>query len=173
MTNPSASTPETGGRSLKMSVIVGLLLGGAFLASILIYPAAFMVLAALAAGSGAWELSTALRIKGWHVPRIPITVGSVLIMPLTYFYGSRGQWLAALLTVASLILWRVAQLIWDPAARNRSAKETISDFAASAFVVIYLPLMTSFAILLLKHFPHGQGWVVTYITAVSMIDTFG
>jgi phosphatidate cytidylyltransferase len=173
MTNPSVATPETGGRSLKMSVIVGLLLGGAFLASILIYPPAFMVLAALAAGSGAWELSTAMRIKGWHVPRIPITVGSVLIMPMTFFFGSEGQWLDALITVAALILWRVAQLIWDPAARNRTASETVSDFAASAFVVIYLPLMTSFGILLLKHTPHGQGWVVTYITTVSMIDTFG
>lgn len=173
MTTPPATKPEAGGRSLKMSVIVGLLLGGAFLASILIVPPAFMVLAALAAGSGAWELSTALRIKGWHVPRIPITVGSVIIMPVTYFFGSEGQWLAALITVASLILWRVAQLVWDPAARTRSFRETVSDFAASAFVVIYLPLMTSFAILLLTHHKHGQGWVVTYITTVAMIDTFG
>jgi phosphatidate cytidylyltransferase len=165
--------PEAGGRSLKKSVTVGLLLGAVFLASILIYPPAFMVLAAVAAGSGAWELSTALRTKGWHVPRIPITVGSVLLMPLTYFAGQYGQWLGALTIVASLILWRIAQLIWDPNARNRSALQTISDFGASAFVVIYLPLMTSFAVLLLRHHPHGQGWVVTYITAVAMIDTFG
>jgi len=173
MSNPATAKPESGGRSLKMSVIVGLLLGAVFLGSILIYPPAFMVLAAVAAGSGAWELCTALRIKGWHVPRIPITLGSVILMPVTYFLGSEGQWLGALITVASLILWRVAQLVWDPAARNRSFTETISDFAASAFVVIYLPLMTSFAVLLLRHHPHGQGWVVTYITTVAMIDTFG
>lgn len=169
----SSTAPETGGRSLKMSVIVGLLLGGLFLSSILIYPPAFMVLAALAAGSGAWELSTALRTKGWHVPRIPITIGGVLLMPVTYFFGARGQWLGALFIVASLILWRTAQLIWDPAARNRSKRETIQDFAASAFVVIYLPLMTSFTMLILNHRPHGQGWVVTYVTTVAMIDTFG
>jgi phosphatidate cytidylyltransferase len=158
---------------LKKSVTVGLLLGAVFLASILILPQAFMVLAAVAAGSGAWELCTALRIKGWHVPRIPITIGSIVLMPVTYFMGSRGQWLGALIIVASVILWRVAQLSWDPAARNRSFKQTVSDFGASAFVVIYLPLMTSFAVLLLHHEKHGQGWVVTYITTVSMIDTFG
>ena len=167
------ATAEPGGRSLKKSVTVGLLLGAVFLASILIYPPAFMVLAAIAAGSGAWELSTALRTKGWHVPRIPITVGSVLLMPVTFFYGPTGQWLGALIIVASLILWRIAQLLWDPQARNRSARETVSDFGAAAFVVIYLPLMTSFAMLLLRHQPHGQGWVVTYVTTVAMIDTFG
>jgi phosphatidate cytidylyltransferase len=172
MSAPSVPT-ETGGRSLKKSVTVGLLLGAVFLASILILPQAFMVLAAVAAGSGAWELCTALRIKGWHVPRIPITIGSIVLMPVTYFMGSRGQWLGALIIVASVILWRVAQLSWDPAARNRTFKQTVSDFGASAFVVIYLPLMTSFAVLLLHHEKHGQGWVVTYITTVSMIDTFG
>jgi len=172
MSAPSVPA-ETGGRSLKKSVTVGLLLGAVFLASILILPQAFMVLAAVAAGSGAWELCTALRIKGWHVPRIPITIGSIVLMPVTYFMGSRGQWLGALIIVASVILWRVAQLSWDPAARNRSFKQTVSDFGASAFVVIYLPLMTSFAVLLLHHEKHGQGWVVTYITTVSMIDTFG
>ena len=172
MSAPSVPA-ETGGRSLKKSVTVGLLLGAVFLASILILPQAFMVLAAVAAGSGAWELCTALRIKGWHVPRIPITIGSIVLMPVTYFMGSRGQWLGALIIVASVILWRVAQLSWDPAARNRTFKQTVSDFGASAFVVIYLPLMTSFAVLLLHHEKHGQGWVVTYITTVSMIDTFG
>ena len=172
MTTPAA-TPESGGRSLKKSVIVGLLLGAVFLTSILIYPPAFMVVAAAAAGAGAWELSTALRSKGWHVPRIPITIGSALIMPVTFFGGPEYQWLCALATVASLILWRIAQIIWDKAARSRTALETVSDFAASAFVVIYLPLMTSFSMLILNKPEHGQGWVVTYVTTVAMIDTFG
>jgi len=52
MSAPSVPA-ETGGRSLKKSVTVGLLLGAVFLASILILPQAFMVLAAVAAGSGA------------------------------------------------------------------------------------------------------------------------
>ena len=172
MTVPAAS-PEPGGRSLKKSVIVGLLLGAAFLASILIYPPAFMVLAAVAAGSGAWELSSALRTQGWHVPRIPVTVGSVIIMPVTFFGGPVAQWLCALSTVASLILWRIFQVLWDKAARGRTFRQTLLDFGASAFVVIYLPLMTSFAVLILHMPKHGQGWVVTYVTTVAMIDTFG
>jgi len=169
----NAKATETGGRSLKNSVLVGLALGGAFLASILIFPPLFMILAALAAGAGAWELSTALRTKGWRVPRIPAVVGSVLIMPVTYFGGATWQWLCALATVASLMVWRLIEIFYEGKTDARGFKQAIQDFAASAFLVIYLPLMTSFAVLLLAWQDHGQGWVVTYITTVAFIDTFG
>ena len=168
-----AHPAESGGRSLKKSVVVGLLLGGAFLASILIYPPVFMALAALAAGAGAWELSTALRTKGWRVPRIPAVVGSVLIMPVTYFAGATWQWFCALATVTALMLWRTFEVWFEGKANPRGFKQLIRDFAAAAFLVIYLPLMTSFSVLLLGWQKHGQGWVVTYITTVAFIDTFG
>ena len=51
-------------------------------------------------------------------------------------------------------------------------RHTVRDFAASAFVVIYLPLMTSFTILLLRE-PNGAAWVITFVVTVSMIDTMG
>jgi phosphatidate cytidylyltransferase len=154
--------------------LVGLLLGGAFLLSILIYKEAFMVLAALAAAVGAWELSTALRLKNWYVPRVPAVVGSALIMPATFYGGAAAQWLCALAIVAALILWRTIHLLWE---RKRSpmqtARETLRDFAASAFLVIYLPLMVSFAVLLLSREGDGVWWVLTVVTTASMIDTFG
>mgnify|MGYP006177844625 FL=1 len=50
---------------------------------------------------------------------------------------------------------------------------TLRDFAASAFVVIYLPLMTSFGILLLRRPEDGALWVIAYVATVSMIDTMG
>jgi phosphatidate cytidylyltransferase len=52
-------------------------------------------------------------------------------------------------------------------------RATIRDFAASAFVVIYLPLMTSFAILLLRRPADGAIWVIAFVVTVSMIDTAG
>lgn len=169
----SPTSQEPGGRSLKKSVIVGLLLGAVFLCSILIYPPAFMVVAAAAAGAGAWELATALRKQDWHVPRIPVTVGSVAIMPITFFGGHAAQWFCALATVAVLILWRIGEVLWVQQNTKRTAMQTVQDFAASAFVVIYLPLMTSFSMLILHLKDHGQGWVVTYVATVAMIDTFG
>lgn len=169
----SNQTSAPAGRSLSKSILVGLLLGGAFLLSILIYKEAFMVLAAAAAAAGAWELSTALRVKNWYVPRVPAAVGSALIMPATFYGGAAAQWLGALAIVAALIFWRTVHLIWE---RKRSplqtARETLRDFAAAAFVVIYLPLMVSFSVLLLSK-PNGVWWVLTVVVTASMIDTFG
>ena len=172
MTQASGSqNPE--GRSLKKSVTIGLLLGGVFLASILIWPPAFVALAAAAAGAGAWELSTALRTKGWHVPRIPATIGSVLLMPVTFIWGAEGQWLAALSIVAALILWRLAYQVIGVAGSRKSFRNLVKDFGAAAFIVIYVPLMTSFNVLILHALKNGQGWVLTTITTVAFIDTFG
>ena len=162
------------GRSLSKSIAVGLLLGGAFLLSVLIYKELFMVLAATAAGIGAWELSTALRIKGWYVPRVPSVVGAVLIMPAAFYGGAEAQWLVSLATVAALIIWRTAHLLWERRqAPMQAFLSTLRDFAASAFVVIYLPLMTSFGILLLRRPEDGALWVIAYVATVSMIDTMG
>lgn len=167
------SIPATGGRSLSKSVAVGLLLGGIFLASVLIYKELFMVLAAAAAGAGAGELSSALRLKGWYVPRVPAVVGSILIMPAAFYGGAQLQWLVALGIVAALILWRTAHLMWERRdGASQTFERTIKDFAAAAFLVIYLPLMTSFTILLLRR-PDGAEWVITFVVTVAMIDTAG
>ncbi len=167
------STTVSGGRSLSKSVAVGLFLGGIFLLSVLIYKELFVLLAAAAAGAGAWELSSALRLKGWYVPRVPAVVGSVLIMPATYYGGPEFQWLGALVIVAALILWRTVHLIWERReAPMQTIAHTLRDFAASAFLVIYLPLMTSFTMLLLRR-EDGAKWVIAFVTTVALIDTAG
>lgn len=167
------STPAAGGRSLSKSVTVGVLLGAVFLLSVLIYKELFMVLAAAAAGAGAWELSSALRLKGWYVPRVPAVVGSILIMPAAFYGGAELQWLISLSIVAALILWRTVHLLWEAREVPRQAlAHTLRDYAASAFVVIYLPLMTSFTMLLLRR-PDGSAWIITFVVTVALIDTAG
>lgn len=167
------STPVAGGRSLSKSVAVGLFLGGIFLLSVLIYKELFVLLAAAAAGAGAWELSSALRLKGWYVPRVPAVVGSVLIMPAAYYGGAELQWLGALVIVAALILWRTVHLFWERReAPIQAIAHTLRDYAASAFLVIYLPLMTSFTMLLLRR-EDGAELVIAFVVTVSLIDTAG
>ena len=169
----SVAKPE--GRSLSKSISVGLLLGGMFLFSVIAFDGVFlMVMVAAAAGIGAWELSTALRLKGWYVPRVPAVVGSVLIMPATYFFGQEMQWLFSIAIVAALILWRTVHLLWERRVSPMQAlQNTLRDYAAAAFLVIYLPLTLSFAMMLLRRPEDGQWWVLTFVLVVSMIDTFG
>ncbi len=169
------STAKPEGRSLSKSISVGLLLGGVFLVTILTFNGfLFMALAAAACGAGAWELSSALRIRGWYVPRVPAVVGSVLIMPATYFGGQESQWLSSIGIIAALVLWRTVHLLWERReAPMQRLQHTLRDFAAAALVVIYLPLTCSFAVLLLRRPEDGQWWVLTFVLTVAMIDTFG
>ncbi|NBR23130.1 MAG: phosphatidate cytidylyltransferase [Micrococcales bacterium] len=155
-------------RSLSQSVIFGLILGFTFLGSVLFIKELFVALIALACAAGAWELSTALRQKNWYVPRIPVTAGSALVMPLAYIGGELWQWLGVLAIVAALMLWRGVQLVLSHASFKRSFSEIIRDFSAAAFVVIYLPLTMSFAALLIREPAHdevvdGKFWIITIL----------
>ena len=169
------SVAKSEGRSLSKSISVGLLLGGMFLFSVNAFDGVFlMVMVAAAAGTGAWELSTALRLKGWYVPRVPAVVGSVMIMPATFFFGDFVQWLFSIAIVAALIIWRTVHLLWERRVSPMQAlQNTLRDYAAAAFLVIYLPLTLSFAMMLLRRPDDGQEWVLTFVLVVSMIDTFG
>lgn len=165
---------ETTGRSLKKSVIVGLILAALFLTSILIYKELFIPLVTTVAAIGAWELSTALRTKGWYVPRVPAVVGSVVIFPATYLGGAVVQWLVSLGIVAALILWRTVHLLLERRKANlQTLQQTLRDFGAAAFLVIYIPLSLSFTMLMLRREEDGQWWVLTFVTTVALVDSAG
>ena len=170
------STEEVKGRSLSQSVIYGLLLAFLFLASVLVVKELFIFVLAVAVAVGVWELSTALRQKNWHVPRIPVTVGSLIVIPLTYCGGERAQWLGVLAIVGALVLWRSLELLIKRGTLKRTFSEAFKDFSASAFVVIYLPLTMSFAALLFREpahggFVEGKYWIITFVTTVILIDS--
>ena len=170
------STEEVKGRSLSQSIIYGLLLAFLFLASVLIVKELFIALIAIAVAAGAWELATALRQKNWHVPRIPVTVGSLVVIPLTYWGGERAQWLGVLSIVGALVAWRSIELFIKRGTLKRTFSEAFRDFSASAFVVIYLPLTMSFAALLFREpahggFVEGKYWIITFVTTVILIDS--
>jgi phosphatidate cytidylyltransferase len=167
----NVSAPQ--GRSLSKSVAVGLLLAAIFLSSLLVYKELFIVLLSVATAIGAWELSSALREKNWYVPRVPAVVGSVLIMPATYFGGPSIQWLASLAIVAALIVWRTVHLLFERRKANfQTFQRTVRDFGAAAFLVIYLPLTLSFGMLLLRR-DDGHWWVLAFVTTVALIDSAG
>lgn len=163
----------SGERNFAKSVGYGLLFGGAFLASILFVKDLMMGLLAVVIAAGAWEIATALRKAGWYVPRIPVTVGSLAIMPATYYGGPIWQWALTAAMIFVLVIWRAVHLLWERRESiTQSFNKSVRDFSASAFVVIYLPLTASFTMLLLSR-PDGAGWVIQFVVPTAMIDTFG
>ncbi|MFM5903561.1 MAG: phosphatidate cytidylyltransferase [Microbacteriaceae bacterium] len=169
----SEVTGGSGERNFAKSVGYGLLFGGAFLLSILIVKELLLVLLAVAIAAGAWELSTALRKAGWYVPRLPVAVGSLAIMPATFFGGAIWQWGVTAAMILVLVVWRTVHLLWERRESvTQSFNKSIRDFSASAFVVIYLPLTASFTMLLLSR-EDGAGWVIQFVVPTALIDTFG
>jgi phosphatidate cytidylyltransferase len=84
------------------------------------------------------------------------------------------QWVFSIAIVAALIVWRTVHLLWERRVSPMQAlQNTLRDYAAAAFLVIYLPLTLSFAMMLLRREGDGQAWVLTFVLVVSMIDTFG
>ena len=163
-----------GGRSLSKSVAVGLLLAAIFLSTLLVYREFFIVFLSVSTAIGAWELSTALRRRNWYVPRVPAVVGSVIIMPATYYGGPAVQWLVSIAIVAGLIIWRSVHLLFERRKANfQTLQRTVRDFAAAAFLVIYLPLTLSFSMLMLRRQEDGQWWVLAFVTTVALIDSAG
>jgi phosphatidate cytidylyltransferase len=72
------------------------------------------------------------------------------------------------------MIWRLVHILWE---KRRSVahtfEKTVKDLAAAAFVVIYLPLTLSFAVLLLSKDENGPAWVLAFVIPVALIDTFG
>jgi phosphatidate cytidylyltransferase len=94
-------------------------------------------------------------------------------MPAAYYGGAELQWIVSLVIVAALILWRTVHIFWERReAPMQKLAHTLRDYAAAAFVVIYLPLMTSFTMLLLRR-EDGAEWVIAFVVTVALIDTAG
>lgn len=155
-------------RTLGPRLAVGFSLGGVFLLSLL-HPFAFTTFAAVSAAIATKELGDVLRHGGWHVPRaIPLFATAVVYS--TFFFGTLGHWLSLLASVGMLVLWRVGLLFAGKA--SNSPKQTLRDFGATGFALVYVPLLISYAVLLIRR-EDGVAWVLGLMLTVVMIDTFG
>ena len=171
----SQVSSASGERNFAKSVIYGIVFGGSFLVSILVVKELLIVLLAVAIAAGAWEIASALRTAGWYVPRLPVTIGSLAIMPATFFGGPIWQWGTTAAMILVLTIWRAVHLLWERREDiTQSFKKSLRDFSAAAFVVIYLPLTASFTMLLLQR-PgfDGAAWVIQFVVPTALIDTSG
>jgi phosphatidate cytidylyltransferase len=84
--------------------------------------------------------------------------------------GSVGQWFSLLACVALLVFIRVLELTIGK--RYSSARQMLRDFGAIAFLLVYVPLPISYAILLITR-ENGTAWVFSIVLTVVLIDSFG
>ena len=169
---PSAA-PSHGraGRNLGSAIGVGLGLGAYVVVTLMFFKPGFVALVAVALALGSIELFTALKRHGMSAAIVPIVIG---IVPITagllhrraadpVVFSTTSVLLASLaLTVLAALIWRIP----------RGAKGYVTDTAASLMIIGYVPLLGSFAALMLAG-ENGSARMVTFLLVVVMSDTGG
>ena len=164
------------GRPLFIAIGVGLGLGALLLLSLLIVTWLFVVFAAALIVVAAFEFATALRAAGRDVPRTPVVLTALAVVPASFFAidpsigltKEAGHLIASVLGVVLIALWRLVEAAFP--SRRASASAVIRDIGAGAFIVLYVIFLPSFFVLLTAH-EGGQWWTLAALIVVVSVDT--
>jgi len=155
------------GRNLSSAILIGLVLGGGLLVSLIFIKSLFMIFAVVLVGFAAFELASALRFAGRDVPRIPTVIAAVSIVPASFYGLATGHWLVTLGGVAFVSLWRLAEMA-VPKLRV-SGLDLMKDLGAGAFVLAYVVFLGGFTVLLTAQ-DGGQWWTLGFLIIVVSVD---
>ena len=147
----NALRTPSGGRDLPVAVVVGVTLIAVVVASLFVRKEAFVLLA------------QAFGRRGIHFPLLPLIVGDVGILVSAYAAGAEALFVAFLLTVGGVVVWRVL---------DGNGEAALRDATAGAFAAAYLPFLAGFVMLLLA-MPDGASRVLLFILLCVASDTGG
>ena len=163
------TTTRRTGRNLPVAVATGLVLGLVVVATLVWWNWGFVLFASLGLTLGVWEVCGALERCGMHPARWPLLIGTPLVMVGSYAAGQHSgepkdaQWISlgglALMMIASLFV-RIPG----------GTKGFVTDAAASAFVIGYLPLLGS-AVALMLAGNNGAARILCFIVCPIACDT--
>jgi phosphatidate cytidylyltransferase len=171
---PTAPAKEHGraGRNLPQAIALGVAAGAYVLLSLLYFEPAFVLLVAVALVLASLELYHALARHDMTAAIVPIAAGGVAIPFGSYLAGRENsviEFSTTSVLLASLALTVLASLIWR---MPKGAHGYVKDAAASLLIIAYVPLLGSFAALMLAE-EHGAARLVTFALVVTMSDTGG
>jgi phosphatidate cytidylyltransferase len=165
-TEPAAETPAAAsraGRNVPVSIAVSLLLGAAVLVSLLTVRQIFVGVVAVAVAVGTIELAGALRsAAGIRVTLWPLLIGGQAMVWLSWPFERNGLLAAYVLTVLACMVWRF----------GRGSDGYLRDLSASVLTAAYVPLLGSFAAMLVVP-ADGVGRVLCFLILVVSSDTGG
>ena len=160
------------GRNLPAAMAVGFGLGTYVVLTLVFWRFGFVLLIAAGLALASIELHNALRRLGMYPAVVPIVVGSVAIAIGSYLAGRQSPVVFSTTSVllAALALTVVASLVWR---MRGGADGFVRDTAASMLVIAYVPLLGSFAALILAAPQDGVARMILFLLVVAMNDTGG
>jgi phosphatidate cytidylyltransferase len=159
---PTGRPSGRAGRNLPAAIGVGIVLGSAIIASLLLFKPAFMALVAASSVLGVRELSLAAQERGVRFPLIPVAVGGVGMIAAAYYRGEGALAATLALTTVAVVVWRLTE----------PAEGYLRDVSAGVFAAVYVPFLAGFA-LLLTAADHGAQRALLFIIVVVCNDTGG
>lgn len=164
---PQPPSGSRAGRNLPAALAVGFGLGLSLIAILLFVPKVFIAVAGTAVGVATWEVAKRLREADVLVPRIPLIVGGQAVFWLGWPYGASGVAGAFAGTALVCMVWR----LFDHGLRT-APRNFLRDTAITVFTLAWIPLLASFATLLLLE-PDGNLRVLTFMILVVCSDVGG
>ncbi len=156
------------GRDLIVATIIGVGIGAVLIASLVFVKWLFVFFAGAAMVLGVLEFSRALQVAGRRVDVVPQLLTGSLVLLSGFFLQPWVHWIAALSAVVVVVVWRViAQMA---ASDGRARIDVIGDVLVAGFVQLYVPFLTSMAMVLLAQ-PRGEWWVLAFIILAVAADT--
>jgi phosphatidate cytidylyltransferase len=164
------------GRPLLLAILVGVGLGALLLLSLLIVTWLFVVFAGALIVLAAFEFATALRAAGRDVPRTPVVLTALAVVPASFFAidpsigltREAGHLIVSVAGVVLIAVWRLVEVAFP--SRRASASAVIRDIGSGAFIVLYVIFLPSFFVLLTAH-DGGQWWTLAALIVVVSVDT--
>lgn len=157
---------QRSGRNLFSAILIGVVLAGTMIVSLVVIKELFMVLAAVLVAFSILELVAALQHAKIHVPRIPSVIAGIALIPAAFYWGAPGQWLVALAGMLLVTIWRISE---QAVLKHPTAHELFRDLGAGIFVQVWVAFLASTAVLLLSQ-DGGQWWVLAFIVTVVLVD---
>ncbi len=184
-TDPTAGTPSSppvttggdvaapepkrsrAGRDLPAAIAVGGSLGVGVILVLVFIPKVWIGVVAVSIAVAMWEVIKRLRAGGYDVGVIPLLVGGQAIMWTSWPYGTDGALVSFVATVLVAMIWKLlSRGITDPPVNY------LRDLAVTVLVLAWLPLLASFAIMMVLQ-SHGWARVLTLMIVVVCSDVGG
>jgi len=155
------------GRNLFAAIGIGLALAAMLIVSLFLWKPLFILFGGLLVGFTTFELASALRHAGRNVPRIASTVVGVATVPVAFFWHVEGLWLALLVAIVLITVYRVVELL-RPSHRT-GTRPVLLDIGAGAFVQVYVAFFAGLY-LALTGSDGGEWWTLVALAIVVFTD---
>ena len=149
------------GRNLPAAIGVGVLLGGMAIGILFFAPTGWLAVLSVFIPIATYEVVRRLREAGYALPVIPLLVGGLAMIWLTWPYGPAGLLGAYAGTIVVCMVWRLVRQ-----GLSEQPVNYLRDISATVLLATWVPLFASFSALLIFQ---DEGGFRTFTVIVTVV----